>query len=272
MKSACVALRALLLAAALAVSASAGPLKTGVQPLPGPLPALGEADSAIALDFDLSREMYFLAVPRGYSPYQPYGLLVFVSPVDECLAVPPGWDGVLQQKKLIFVAPQNADNPQPVSRRVGLALVAAARLPQMATIDTNRVFVAGFSGGARVACHAAFLRPNLVSGVLAICGADFCRKVERVKATRTDDYGWFPVDDARAAAAKARVRFALVTGPGDFRYGNILDIYSGGFQKDVYSVKLLDVPGMGHEVCSAKALGEGLAFLDGRKPASAVRK
>ena len=140
-----------------------------------------------------------------------------------------------------------------------------ARFPpnefDLANIDTNRVLVGGFSGGARIASFLAFAHPELFAGVLAICGVGFIRKVDRVKATRTDEYGYFTIDARHTAAAKERVRFVLVTGSKDFRYGNIQDIYEGGYVKDGYHAKLLDVPGMAHTLCPAMTLRDGLAFL-----------
>ena len=106
-----------------------------------------------------------------------------------------------------------------------------------------------------MACYVAFLRPTMFSGVVAICGAEYCRQVPRVEATRNDPYGYFPLEQRRADEAKQKVRFVLVTGAEDFRYGNILDLYKGGFRKDGYEVRLLDVPGMEHTICRGEAAG-----------------
>ena len=81
-------------------------LKTGLQSLPGPLPNLGPQEPAIMRDFDLAREKFFIAVPKNYTGSQPFGLLVFLHPVDQIAALPPDWAGVLEQRKLIFVAPR----------------------------------------------------------------------------------------------------------------------------------------------------------------------
>jgi hypothetical protein len=140
---------------------------------------------------------------------------------------------------------------------------------EMAKIDNKRIYVAGFSGGARVASYAAFLRPSLFTGVFGVCGLDFCQKVDRVKATGEDAYGVFSVDEQRAEEAKKKVKFAVVTGSKDFRYGNILDIYSGGYLKNGYDAKLIDVPGMEHTLCPGKILSDGLVFLDKAKVAPA---
>jgi hypothetical protein len=56
----------------------------------------------------------------------------------------------------------------------------------------------------------------------------------------------------------------FITGKGDFRYGNILDIYQGGFVKNQFRARLIDVPGMGHQLCSPGALQEAIRFLDER--------
>jgi predicted esterase len=170
--------------------------------------------------------------------------------------------------KLIFIAPQKVGNNQTVARRAGLAILAAVKMQELIALNTNRIYAAGFSGGARMASYAAFIRPSLFSGVLGMCGAQFPAKVPRVKATRTDDYGWFTLGEPQIAEAKKKVRFVLVTGSNDFRYGNILDIYAGGFQKDGYAVKLIDVPGMQHTTCPASALRDGLLFLDQKTDAA----
>jgi hypothetical protein len=61
--------------------------------------------------------------------------------------------------------------------------------------------------------------------------------------------------------ARSNVKFALITGSGDFRRGNILDIYNNGFKQEGFRAKLFDVAGMGHEDCNAHTLEEALDFL-----------
>jgi hypothetical protein len=264
-----------LLLALLALQARAaehGTLKTGMQALPGALPAVVDRDPAFDWDFELPREKFYLHVPGSYAGNQPFGLLVYISPSDECAAAPPGWADVLREKKLIFVAAQSSGNSQPVSRRAGLALLAACKLQELGRIDTNRIYAAGLSGGARMASYVSFLRPALFSGVIAVCGVNFPGNVPRVRATKDDEYGSFPLAGPRVDEAKKRVKFVLVTGANDFRYGNILDIYTGGFQKEGFAVKLMDVPGMGHTICSPQALREAVMFLDRRMPAVPGRK
>lgn len=46
-------------------------LKTGVQTLPGALPKIGEKDSPLEWNFDLSQEQFYISVPRNYLGNQP---------------------------------------------------------------------------------------------------------------------------------------------------------------------------------------------------------
>ena len=243
-------------------SAAQSAMKTGLQSLPGDNPRIAKQDPNIAYDFNLAQEKFFISVPKNYTGAQPFGLFVFLSPSDDSSSLPPGWGAVLESKKLIFISPQNVGNAQLVSRRAGLAIVAAYKLREMENIDTNRVYISGFSGGARIASYVAFVYPDVFAGAFAICGVNFARKVDRVKATEKDDYGYFTFDAKRAETARQKVKFVLVTGSKDFRYGNILDVYNGGFVKDGYDVRLIDVPEMGHAMCPAKVLADGLSFLD----------
>jgi len=54
-----------------------------------------------------------------------------------------------------------------------------------------------------------------------------------------------------------------ITGTNDFRRGNILDIFRGGFEQEGFQAKLLDVPGMEHDICDGETLSRALDFLEG---------
>src|SRR5208283_2911590 len=65
-------------------------LKTGLQTLPGETPLISDKAPFLQYNFDLTRERFFVAVPKNYSPAEPFGLLVFMSPVDIFNRVPTG--------------------------------------------------------------------------------------------------------------------------------------------------------------------------------------
>jgi hypothetical protein len=58
------------------------------------------------------------------------------------------------------------------------------------------------------------------------------------------------------------VRFALITGSQDFRRGNILDIFNGGFSPDGFKARLFDVPGMPHDTADGQTLSAALDFIE----------
>jgi hypothetical protein len=74
----------------------------------------------------------------------------------------------------------------------------------------------------------------------------------------------FDASDDEIARARGG-RFTLITGSNDFRRGNILDIFHGGFEKEGYKAKLFDISGMDHEICDPQTLSLALDFLESEK-------
>ena len=171
-------------------------------------------------------------------------------------------------RNYFFVAPQNAGNDQDTSRRLGLAVLAAQQIEMQYSIDPDRVFAAGFSGGARMAGLLGFYQPDIFHGTIQSCGADFYKPVPVEVATSSTSTSGQPyglaASDATAdeIAAAKHVRFALITGTNDFRHGNILDIYNGGFKSEGFKSKLFDVDGMGHDTPDGTTLSKILDFLE----------
>jgi dienelactone hydrolase len=215
----------------------------------------------VQYDFQLKNEAFFLHVPENYDGNEPFGILAFIAPGDS-MALPEGWDRVLKDHKLIYLAPQKAGNTYPVSRRAGLTLAGILKLTKMCKIDPNRIYVTGLSGGARVAVRLAFFHPELIGGALPCGGADFYETVPKVHAQQTDEYGAVSVDPLSILMTRMKVPFALITGTDDPRHGNLMDLYEGGFTKRNFRVKLFDVPNMGHGVCGADTLNEALRFVE----------
>lgn len=100
------------------------------------------------------------------------GLLVFIPPTD-AFTVPGNWQGELARRGLVLIAPRNAGNGQDMlERRVPLALHAYGYASRHYAIDPERVYVGGFSGGARTAQLVAFGYADVFRGVLQIAGSD----------------------------------------------------------------------------------------------------
>ena len=120
---------------------------------------------------DLSKERFTLYVPAQAPPHG-YGLLAFVSP-DQDAPLPPGWAAVLDRYGVIFVSAARSGNDEDVlGRREPLALLAAENVMRRYTVDPERVYVGGFSGGSRIAMRLALGYPDLFRGALLNAGSD----------------------------------------------------------------------------------------------------
>ena len=224
-------------------------------------------DRNIKYDLDPDKERYFVHVPESYTGETPYGLIVFTHSADRPGQAPDVWRRANVARKLLFIAAENAGNDQYRDRRLGLAVLGALEMMKRYRIDPNRVYASGFSGGARMAGFLGFFQADVFRGTIQNCGADFYKPVPQVHATSLVDtigkpYGIFNATAEEIAQAR-RVRFVLITGANDFRRGNILDIFNGGFAQAGFQAKLMDVPGMGHDICSGGTLSAALDFVEG---------
>ena len=121
---------------------------------------------------DLAKERYSLYVPDHTGTQSgTYSLLVFIPPYPRA-EVPRQWMSVLNRKNTIFVTAANSGNEAPTARREALALLAAYNVMRQYDVDPQRVYVGGFSGGARVALRLALGYPDLFRGALLNAGSD----------------------------------------------------------------------------------------------------
>jgi len=200
---------------------------------------------------DLTKERFSLYVPRR-SPPQGYSLLVFVSPYDDA-RVPLDWISTLDRHGMIFVTAARSGNTANVfDRREPLALLGAVNVVGRYAIDAQRVYVAGFSGGARVAERLAIGYPELFRGGLLLAGSD-------------------PIGDAHLPLPPADV-FARFQESGRL-------VYASGSRDDyhlaedavsrqsmpkwcMFDIGGSSIPGLGHELPDGAALDRLLDDLD----------
>ena len=230
----------------------------------GALPHVVKPATGVNYDFDLAKETFEVFVPKNYSEKEAFGVFIFIDSQNE-MTMPQEWASIMEKENLICLIPQNIGNDQPSPRRLGLALVGILKTVERYKIDPKRIFTGGYSGGARCSLHLAFLHSDVIAGNLSICGADFYEPVPKVKAADNLNYGVWPVPYDRVADAKLKERYAFITGDQDFRHGNIIDIYQGGFLKNGFQANLIDEPKMGHQLCDPKSLLEAIRFLDGKQ-------
>lgn len=115
-----------------------------------------------------SLDLYLPAVSKDVA----VGLLVFIPPIDD-FQLPREWWPVLEKHRLAVAVLKRAGNGQnTIERRIPLTLHALANVSEYRVIDDDRVYIGGFSGGARTAQIVAMGYPDIFRGALLFAGSD----------------------------------------------------------------------------------------------------
>ncbi len=130
-------------------------------------------------------------------------LLVFVSPYEDA-RIPLDWISALDRHDMIFVSAFRSGNSTNVfDRREPLALLGAVNVMSRFAIDLRRIYVAGFSGGSRVAERLAIGYPRAVS-TAACSSRGAIRQAKRACPYRPPIF--LPASKNRAAWSMPRAR------------------------------------------------------------------
>lgn len=205
------------------------------------------ADQAI----DLARERFDVFVP-SVMPAKGYGLIVYVAPWNEPTR-PRAWRGELERRGLVFVSAQRSGNGEStLDRRLPLALLGYANVAARFQLDPARVYIAGFSGGGRVAEIAALAYPDIFRGALLQAGAD---PIDGTKGMYQPPIELLP--------ALQHTRFVLITGEKDQDIQRDDDLA----ERSLKEACILDVAdaiavGLGHESLDAISFHRALELLE----------
>ena len=178
---------------------------------------------------------YQLFVPRarGGAGRKPRPLILFISPGNN----PAGrkaFELVCRQQGVLFASPHAAGNRCPFPRRVRIVLDVLDDIRRRFPIDADRTYLAGFSGGGRVACTIGFALPEYFGGVVSVCAAGDLRTESWLRRRATD-----------------RLSVALVTGESDFNRGEV-ERFRGPMLADVgVRARVWVQPGSGHSIPAA---------------------
>jgi hypothetical protein len=199
--------------------------------------------AALAYTLDPARRVTFhVRVPAGAAPP---GVLVFVSPRDD--AEPrEGWAEVLERRNLVWIAAAGFGNDRRTSQRVLVTLMALKHLQRTMTLDRDRLYVGGMSGGGRVASQALARFPGFFSGALCIVGADYV------------------TPESALVSELITKRVVFMTGDGDFNRREMRRVYSRFLDVGVMRAHLIDLEDFDHQYPDAEQLDAALELLDRR--------
>jgi len=203
--------------------------------------AAGKVASIITPDETISWEVY---VPETYRANEPAGVIVFISPSDSG-SIRRGWSGVIDERNLIWIGANQSGNRVFVPRRVLLSVLALAAIQQEYVLDEERVYVAGFSGGGKVASMVSTEYANTFKGGVFMCGVEF-----------------WDVEQPRLIESIRGNRYVFLSGEHDHALESTKRSYRAYRNAGVQNIKLLNVRNMGHEYPPRRELSKAIEFLD----------
>ncbi|MCA9623720.1 MAG: hypothetical protein KC731_32080 [Myxococcales bacterium] len=227
-------------------------------PLDAPGPMRERAGLDEAEDYDLAAESFQVFVPEGGGAGGARGLLVWISPGSSGEVPDDDWGKVLGKHRLLWVGANRSGNERAVNTRVGLALTAVENMKRDHEIDGERIWVGGFSGGAKSALRALLGFPDVFRGGVFCGGADYFRPLPAPGGRR-----WRSGFGRPQLLPAARQRsIALVVGTEDFNFTHVSAVHAGMGEDGFDDRRLFTVPGIGHRLPSAETLDEVLTWLD----------
>lgn len=195
----------------------------------------------LASDEDITWQAY---VPEHYSADSPPGVLVYISP-SQSGSLPQGWASVMEDHNLIWIGANQSGNRVLASRRILKAVLALEAVRQQYAIDKTRLYVAGFSGGGKVASMIASDLATTFAGGIFICGV----------------LSWEQDDETHAEAIRSN-RYVFLTGERDQALVSTKQAFRSYRDAGVTNVELVIVRGMGHSNPPRKEISQAIDFLD----------
>jgi dienelactone hydrolase len=204
------------------------------------------ADSG-GLGYELAEETFEVYVPDGYEPGAGYGLLVWISPIDFGGTERPGVQEALDGAKLLWIGANRSGNGRPSWDRGGLGVDAARRMASLYDLDPDRIYVAGYSGGGRMASGLALHFPEVFRGAFSVYGVSW---YEPVPVSDKPGAHWpasFAAPPAESLPSlRSESRFVLLTGSRDFNKPQTRAIRRAMEAAGYEGVTYLEVPGASH--------------------------
>lgn len=200
-------------------------------------------------DYDSTAQTYDLYVPKGVK--RPPAI-IFISPGNDA----GGWknfEKLAKSRGFVFAAPYNAGNAVNGRRRVRIVLDVLDDLRRHHHIDPDRTYLAGFSGGGRMACIIGFALPEVVGGVMPLCASGTLRDEPWLRQRVLD-----------------RLSIATLTGETDFNRGEVERLSKTYLDTIGARYKTWTQSGLGHGIPNEKYLGEALTFLESGSKARAT--
>ena len=214
--------------------------------------------------YDIVSEKFRLTVPASYSTNSAWGLVVWLSPGEDG-SITPDWQDELGKHKILIVAPLNAGDERHPLDRLRLALDATSNVCRRYRIDRKRIYVAGFSAGARMASMIGIACGDIFTGMLCVSGINFHMNVP-ASGGQYFPASFYPSADI-LYFARTHAKYVLMVGEKDPDRDLIRLVAERGFVRDGFkNVLFIEVPGLQRALPGISPLDQALTFLDAPLP------
>ncbi|GAA6169250.1 hypothetical protein NBRC116591_30610 [Sessilibacter corallicola] len=184
-------------------------------------------------------------LPENYSPENPPGLLVYISPGNSG-EIPDDWQDIMDELNLIWIGADNSGNNVDTHKRLTYALLAPRAIAHNRyPVNPDRVYLSGFSGGGRVASLLASDFPSIFKGAIYNSGAN----------------KWLNMTPEKLEVMKNN-RYVFITGREDFNLNDTKRVYRFYKKAGLENLKLKVISRMGHDNPSQKNYAQAIKFID----------
>lgn len=208
-------------------------------------------------------ESFQIRVHASYAKEKPAGLLVWIATADSGGEV-PGWADVLEKRNLILIGPNKAGNDRLVWDRARLALDAVHNMGKRYALDPHRIYVCGYSGGARTASRLGLCYADVFRGGMYMGGMDFYKAIPNPAKPKEVWPAVFP-KPAGELLRKTRKesRHVAMAGTDDFNLPPSKAMAEEMQKREEFAhATFMEMTGKGHEWADAEWLEKALEFLD----------
>ncbi|MCK5147658.1 hypothetical protein KAR48_12945 [bacterium] len=210
--------------------------------------------------YNLKHESFSAYVPAEYHGSEPYGLIIWISAFKGG-GPPDAYLPVLDKQKFIWIGGNNIGNERGIPERMALSLDALHNIKNVYNIDLHRIYVAGLSGGGRIASRLAIVYPELFSGGYYIIG---CNYKDELLLDSEGHYitGFLPYYNEGLYIKGHANHYTLLTGSHDFNQLQTLKVWEAYREEGKKWAAYVEVPGMDHAYPDAHWFEIGLNALD----------
>lgn len=203
----------------------------------------GAGAAKLPAGYDSTKQRYQLHMPKVDKKPKAWPLVLFISPNDKPSGL-AAWKAVCDREGVLFASPYAAGNPVPAGQRTRIVLDVLDDIRRTFPVDPDQTYVAGFSGGGRMACAIGFALPECFGGIAPVCGTNPLTKITYLRHRAAD-----------------RLSLAFITGETDMNRKENEAFMHPWMEEVGIRSKLWVVPGLGHAIPDAKVTAEVYAFL-----------